>query len=420
MGGNKEPFFVDSYFTSDRQIVSDSHAEAIQGFTEKVQQGVYETRALACLCGTPGKDDLIANYDRYGIPLTTKLCKTCGLLRSDPYYTDEAIVTFYKEDYVPIYRVQGTPEQHFNEQRNLKAPIGGQFIYEFCSPFLPQDAMIYEIGCSAGGNLSLFKDNGYLVKGCDYAEEYIDYGIERGLDLHIGDWKVLEKYGKADLIILNHVFEHIVDPYEFLQDITTYLLSDNGMVFIGVPGIFDISVCYDDRLNRYLQNAHVYHYSLETLKYITSRSNLQFLDGNDIIMSLFKKNISVDPIPFSVKNYFYAHRVLRHSKKIGEERFQLVQAGKAKKQSDITINLLEQKQLKSDQTVSQLKSDQIANQLKFDQITNQLKSDRWYRFGQLSRSKKILTAGKIVSKKLRIYWIIQPVVKLVKKLKNNG
>ncbi len=43
-------------------------------------------------------------------------------------------------------------------------------------------------------------------------------------------------------------------------------------------------------------------------------------------------------------------------------------------------------------------------------------SDKWYRFGQMSRKRKIWTIGKVLSKKLKIYWPLKPFAKLVKKL----
>ena len=46
--------------------------------------------------------------------------------------------------------------------------------------------------------------------------------------------------------------------------------------------------------------------------------------------------------------------------------------------------------------------------------------DRWYRFGQLSRKRKIWVIGKILSKKFRIYWLLKPFANfLVNRLKHN-
>ncbi|MCK5538357.1 MAG: glycosyltransferase, partial [Bacteroidales bacterium] len=46
---------------------------------------------------------------------------------------------------------------------------------------------------------------------------------------------------------------------------------------------------------------------------------------------------------------------------------------------------------------------------------NKLKNDKWYRFGQMSRKKKIWTSGKVLSKKMKIHWALKPFAEVVKK-----
>ena len=47
---------------------------------------------------------------------------------------------------------------------------------------------------------------------------------------------------------------------------------------------------------------------------------------------------------------------------------------------------------------------------------NSLISNKWYRFGQMSRKRKIWIIGKVLSKKLKLYWIFQPIAKKIKDL----
>ena len=47
---------------------------------------------------------------------------------------------------------------------------------------------------------------------------------------------------------------------------------------------------------------------------------------------------------------------------------------------------------------------------------NSLISNKWYRFGQMSRKRKIWTIGKVMSKKLKLYWLLQPIAKKIKAL----
>ncbi len=51
-----------------------------------------------------------------------------------------------------------------------------------------------------------------------------------------------------------------------------------------------------------------------------------------------------------------------------------------------------------------------------NQKLNKAYRNRWYRFGTYSRKRKIWVMGKVISKKLYIYWLLRPFAKLVKKV----
>ncbi len=45
-----------------------------------------------------------------------------------------------------------------------------------------------------------------------------------------------------------------------------------------------------------------------------------------------------------------------------------------------------------------------------------LQNNRWYRFGQLSCKRKLWTIAKVLSKKLRIYKLLRPLAKIIRKI----
>jgi len=47
---------------------------------------------------------------------------------------------------------------------------------------------------------------------------------------------------------------------------------------------------------------------------------------------------------------------------------------------------------------------------------NMLVNNRWYRFGLMSTKRKIWTIGKVISKKIKIYWLLHPIAKFSKKI----
>src|SRR5438034_1210871 len=118
------------------------------------------------------------------------------------------------------------------------------------------------------------------VIGGDLDREYVEYGRRRCIRLVEGDVKRLIELGaKADLVIVNHLLEHVADPIDFLLDLRE-IVKDEGHVLIGVPGLADVRYGYGDgEFWGCLQNAHLFFFELWTLKRCMERAGFGFVDG---------------------------------------------------------------------------------------------------------------------------------------------
>jgi len=228
--------------------LSKEQEQAIQEFLNKVERGEYKLVDYPCICGN-SEDILIAEKDRYGIPLNIYLCKNCGTIRSGKVLDRESLIKFYSDDYSKIY-VSTSPDVRFKSQF-----IRGKDFVRLCKDcgILDKIENVFEIGCGAGGILAAFKEIGLKVSGCDLDREHLEYGISRGLNLLYGDYrKVLHSLGsKQDCIILSHVLEHFLDPINELEEIAKKI-KVNGYILIQVPSL------YSHQFNPILtfQNAH--------------------------------------------------------------------------------------------------------------------------------------------------------------------
>ena len=260
--------------------------EFIKIFKNKVLNGEYLLKKNPCICES-NNDLILSLKDRYGFDITTKICLNCGLLRSDPYYTDETLQKFYDNEYRKIYvGSEYCEKDFFKDQTEI-----GSRIFSFLSDFMFEKFTVLEIGCGAGGILNYFAKKGFKVTGCDFGSEYIEYGKQKGLDLFVGSIDdVKEKY---DLIIINHVLEHIVNPSDFINKIKK-ILNQNGLLYIGVPGIDCIPEYYKYNLLEYLQNAHVYHYYENTLENLLISNGFELVSSNKYIQAVFKINKDID------------------------------------------------------------------------------------------------------------------------------
>jgi len=264
---------------------------AIVKFNSAIKKGMIKYSSNPCLCG--GCNDIVIGYrDRYGLDVTTVLCKNCGLMRTDPYLDYDSIRTFYRDYYRPIY--VGYPKathEFFEEQLNH-----GQKIFTFLNDLRTDINItkVYEIGCGAGGILEFFKEKGLQVAGCDLGSEYLEYGKDKGLQLDCGNSRLLEKYGPADLVILCHVLEHIRDPGSEVTRLRN-LLKPGGLLYVEVPGIlWTMHSSYIDFLI-YLQNAHVYNYCLKSLDFVMSQSGFKRIRGTEQVKAVYQMMNVIKP-----------------------------------------------------------------------------------------------------------------------------
>lgn len=267
-------------------MLTKTQIETRNAIIKKMKTGEYALRENPCLCGEK-RNVLLAEKDRYNIPIRTVLCHSCGLVRSDPYYTPEALITFYKNDYRTLYAGNWKSlEEFFLEQKTF-----GEHILTFPTKKVIGGAIknikVFEIGCGAGGILEAFRETGNEVFGCDYDQIYLEFGKKKGLNLVAGDSTALRQFGKADIIILNHTLEHMTQPEKELEQIRK-LLNPEGILYIALPGIYSIHDTYRGDLMEYLQNAHVWYFTLKTLNSLLVKSGFQFIDGNEIIMAVYK------------------------------------------------------------------------------------------------------------------------------------
>ncbi|MGK7892284.1 MAG: class I SAM-dependent methyltransferase, partial [Xenococcus sp. (in: cyanobacteria)] len=269
--------------------LNDRQQQALQQFQSKLERGIYSVEEVSCLCGSVD-DYLIAKRDRYGLSFDTCLCKNCGLLRTRNRLTSESLSKFYNEDYRPIYGGDAqVTDAFFSEQIQH-----GKNIYDFITSniAIASHSKVFDVGCGAGGILIPFKEAGWSTFGCDLGGNYLERGKAEGLLLKHGNINSLMEFGKADLVILSHVIEHFLDPIFELKRIRETLV-DGGYLYVELPGIFAIHKTYGKTVN-FLQNAHLYHFTLGTLTSVLAQAGFKLVRGDEHIHALFQKDDNVE------------------------------------------------------------------------------------------------------------------------------
>ena len=260
-------------------VAESAAAYHIRRVNSKLASGEYRTEFCRCFCGSD-ESVPVTEKDRYGFYYRAVLCKFCGLIYSNPRMTNETMRKFYANEYRPIY-----DDDSDSTEINFKNGIvRSKHLIDFLDFFDIKPGIVYDIGCNAGAWLKPFQDRGAIVHGVDFGPERIAYGKRIGLPIEVGGIDDLMATGQqADLIIMNHLLEHVSDLESELTKART-LLKDDGHLFIRVPGLmtWDINILF--------QNAHCWQFTAETLEYVMECCGFEEAYLDQHISSLWVKS----------------------------------------------------------------------------------------------------------------------------------
>ena len=234
-------------------------------------------------------DVVVATVERYGLPLRTVYSLRTGLMRSDPYYRPKVADHFYRKFYRSIYDAADTLYSAKSRSNFLAGQVSkGAHFYDVLQREGVEFKSVLDYGCGMGGTLIPFKQAGARCVGCDLGEDYLIDGKHLGLDVVHGGIEAVRDFAPFDLVMVCHVLEHLPNAREFLASIHS-LLSENGAILVEVPGIRVIPTWYQGDILRYLQNAHVWHFTRSTLNRLMVDTGFMPVYADDLVLFIGRK-----------------------------------------------------------------------------------------------------------------------------------
>jgi len=214
--------------------------------TEVFNYQAIEKYHVDCpICGSANNETILAS-DRYEMGITTVICVRCGLLYTNPRPSSEVFNQFYENHYREFYEdVEWPSEKYIKEGRfTERASIVFEHLKKHIeSEHFTEPVKILDVGCSEGSVLRFIcknSDRNIDAAGVEPSRNFSDFarGYTGGQVFNgsLEEFCQGDHDSKFDIIILNHVLEHFLDPQNSLQALHR-LLSKDGILFIEVPNI---------------------------------------------------------------------------------------------------------------------------------------------------------------------------------------
>lgn len=222
-------------------------------------------------------------------------CNRCGLMYSNPRTKEPDHVMFSSVDpnFNPLspdnWRVlkERLQVKDYHKTRKLLNSLS------------PQRGRLLEVGCGLGYLLALFRQDGWDVLGvepyyqaCRYAREVL------GIEVKNAILETAELPDEAfDVVLLNHVIEHVEDPLATLREVNR-VLKPGGHFVIETPRYDTLSFRVLGRRERSINcSGHIYFFTTQTLKNLYQAAGFEQVDlrytGRSLTMERLLWNVGV-------------------------------------------------------------------------------------------------------------------------------
>ena len=147
-----------------------------------------------------------------------------------------------------------------------------QRIVEKIVIFKPHGRLL-DVGCSVGIFLDVARKNGFDVKGVEVSTWASEFARQKGLDVLTGGLSDAAYPEKSfDVVVLNHVLEHIPDPVAVLLE-ARRILRDDGLLVIGVPNFGSyMAAIKKEKWASLTPDQHIWQFTHDSLLRVLMRS----------------------------------------------------------------------------------------------------------------------------------------------------
>ncbi len=237
-----------------------------------VSSFTFERTTTCNACGAEAFTQ-IARHDRYGLPIGSALCESCGLVFLDPRPTAESYDVFYRDWYRPLITaftgaLASPQERAAGRQRYAEQAIEKMLGHRLGD----QHRQLLDLGASSGEVATYLRDRHGLEAMCvDPSPQETELARAAGLE---STCATAEGYDpgdrRFDIILLCRTIDHLLDPARVLQRIHSWLTED-GLFFVDALD-FEAVCMQVGYLSGALKIDHPFYLTRDTMDLLLTRA----------------------------------------------------------------------------------------------------------------------------------------------------
>ncbi len=154
---------------------------------------------------------------------------------------------------------------------------------------------ILEIGSSTGLLLEIFKKYRWKVQGVEPSKKSSDFAIKRGIPTIQQTFEKANITSKYDVVVLNHVLEHLKNPHEVLKKVHK-LLNKGGIVIVNVPNAGSLSAqIFGEKWEYVLPDEHLWQFTPKSLEKLLQEEGVNIVswDAKSGIWELYSPSAEI-------------------------------------------------------------------------------------------------------------------------------
>lgn len=213
-------------------------------------------QSLFCFCSSKNNSRKIFSAGNHEVCR----CENCGQVFVNRKLYNAGSYVYNESDYYVQYNT------YLKQKKEFTAHF--QRVISIIKKFKASGSLL-DIGCGIGLLMEVTKKNGFEVFGIEKSEKAAEYARRNGLNVSTGEIESSQYvFNTFDVIVLNHVLEHMSEPVGILNKIRG-LMKEEAILVIGVPNFNSFkSKLKKEKWISLIPEYHIWQFSRETLRHL--------------------------------------------------------------------------------------------------------------------------------------------------------